>query len=148
MRAVADRRVEAIVVYKVDRLTRSLADFAKIMEALDEAGASFVSVTQAFNTTSSMGRLTLNMLLSFAQFEREITREKSAIRSPPPRSKACGWAGLTAGLRCTCRFSPRPCGQPGRGRKGADHLCALPAAALHPGAAALASEQGIRRNKG
>lgn len=63
-------RVDVIVVYKVDRLTRSLADFAKIVEILDARGASFVSVTQAFNTTTSMGRLTLNVLLSFAQFER------------------------------------------------------------------------------
>ncbi len=63
-------RVDVVVVYKVDRLTRSLADFAKIVDVLDEAGASFVSVTQAFNTTNSMGRLTLNVLLSFAQFER------------------------------------------------------------------------------
>src|SRR5262249_25007002 len=65
-----------IVVYKVDRLTRSLADFAKIVDVLDAHGASFVSVTQQFNTTSSMGRLTLNMLLSFAQFEREIAGER------------------------------------------------------------------------
>ena len=66
-------KVDIVVVYKVDRLTRSLADFAKIVEILDARGASFVSVTQAFNTTNSMGRLTLNVLLSFAQFEREVT---------------------------------------------------------------------------
>ena len=65
-------RVDCVMVYKVDRLTRSLADFAKIVEVLDGLGASFVSVTQQFNTTSSMGRLTLNVLLSFAQFEREV----------------------------------------------------------------------------
>ena len=64
--------VDVIVVYKVDRLTRSLADFAKLVELFDAKGASFVSVTQAFNTTTSMGRLTLNVLLSFAQFEREV----------------------------------------------------------------------------
>ena len=69
-------RVNVIVVYKVDRLTRSLADFAKIVDVLDANGASFVSVTQHFNTTSSMGRLTLNVLLSFAQFEREIASER------------------------------------------------------------------------
>jgi len=68
--------VDVIVVYKVDRLTRSLADFAKIVERLDAKQASFVSVTQAFNTTTSMGRLTLNVLLSFAQFEREVTGER------------------------------------------------------------------------
>ena len=68
--------IDVIVVYKVDRLTRSLADFAKIVERLDAKEASFVSVTQAFNTTTSMGRLTLNVLLSFAQFEREVTGER------------------------------------------------------------------------
>src|SRR5258707_6618309 len=65
--------VDVVVVYKVDRLTRSLSDFARIVEVFDVAGASFVSVTQQFNTTTSMGRLTLNVLLSFAQFEREVT---------------------------------------------------------------------------
>ena len=70
------RKIEIVVVYKVDRLTRSLADFAKIVEIFDAQGVSFVSVTQAFNTTSSMGRLTLNVLLSFAQFEREVTGER------------------------------------------------------------------------
>src|SRR6266446_6232308 len=71
-------RVDTIVVYKIDRLTRSLADFAKIVEILDTRGASFVSVTQQFNTTTSMGRLTLNVLLSFAQFEREVIGDKIA----------------------------------------------------------------------
>ena len=65
-------KIDVVLVYKVDRLTRSLADFAKIVEILDARGASFVSVTQQFNTTTSMGRLTLNILLSFAQFEREV----------------------------------------------------------------------------
>lgn len=69
-------KVQIVVVYKVDRLTRSLADFAKIVDVFDAHGASFVSVTQQFNTTTSMGRLTLNMLLSFAQFEREIVSAK------------------------------------------------------------------------
>ena len=67
--------VDVVVVYKVDRLTRSLADFAKIVETFDNHNVSFVSVTQQFNTTTSMGRLTLNVLLSFAQFEREVTGE-------------------------------------------------------------------------
>ena len=66
-------RIDIVVVYKVDRLTRSLLDFAKLVETMDKAGTSFVSVTQSFNTTNSMGRLTLNMLLSFAQFERAST---------------------------------------------------------------------------
>jgi site-specific DNA recombinase len=69
-------KVDIIVVYKVDRLTRSLADFAKLVELFDQHGVSFVSVTQQFNTTTSMGRLTLNVLLSFAQFEREVTSER------------------------------------------------------------------------
>lgn len=84
--------VDIVVVYKVDRLTRSLTDFAKIVEVLDDAGASFVSVTQAFNTTNSMGRLTLNVLLSFAQFEREVISER--IRDKVAASKAKGmWMG-------------------------------------------------------
>ncbi|WP_238240888.1 recombinase family protein, partial [Methylobacterium isbiliense] len=81
-------RVDVIVVYKVDRLTRSLADFAKLVELFDVHGVSFVSVTQAFNTTSSMGRLTLNVLLSFAQFEREVTAER--IRDKVAASKRKG----------------------------------------------------------
>ncbi len=89
---VAAKKVNVIVVYKVDRLTRSLADFAKIVEALDGHGVSFVSVTQQFNTTSSMGRLTLNVLLSFAQFEREVTGER--IRDKIAASKRKGmWMG-------------------------------------------------------
>lgn len=84
--------VDTIVVYKIDRLTRSLADFARIVERLEARGASFVSVTQAFNTTTSMGRLTLNVLLSFAQFEREVTGER--IRDKIAASKKKGmWMG-------------------------------------------------------
>src|SRR5712672_3452192 len=90
-------RVDIVVVYKVDRLTRSLADFAKIVEILDAKGASFVSVTQQFNTTTSMGRLTLNVLLSFAQFEREVTSER--IRDKIAASKRKGlWVGGTLPL--------------------------------------------------
>jgi site-specific DNA recombinase len=86
------RRIQVIVVYKVDRLTRSLADFARIIEQLDANQACFVSVTQQFNTTSSMGRLTLNVLLSFAQFEREVTGER--IRDKLAASKRKGmWMG-------------------------------------------------------
>jgi len=81
-----------VVVYKVDRLTRALSDFAKLVEVFDRRGVSFVSITQQFNTTTSMGRLTLNVLLSFAQFEREVTGERSATRSPRPRKRGCGWA--------------------------------------------------------
>ncbi|MER2263858.1 recombinase family protein, partial [Methylobacterium oxalidis] len=81
-------RVDVIVVYKVDRLTRALSDFAKLVELFDQHGVSFVSVTQAFNTTTSMGRLTLNVLLSFAQFEREVTAER--IRDKIAASKKKG----------------------------------------------------------
>lgn len=85
-------RIDIVVVYKVDRLTRSLLDFARLVETMDKAGVSFVSVTQSFNTTTSMGRLTLNMLLSFAQFEREVTAER--IRDKIAASKARGmWMG-------------------------------------------------------
>ena len=86
------RKIDVIVVYKVDRLTRSLADFAKLVELFDARGVSFVSVTQQFNTTTSMGRLTLNVLLSFAQFEREVTSER--IRDKIAASKRKGlWVG-------------------------------------------------------
>jgi len=91
------RRVDVIVVYKIDRLSRSLADFAKMVEVFDEHGVTFVSVTQQFNTTTSMGRLTLNILLSFAQFEREVTGER--IRDKIAASKAKGmWMGGTPPL--------------------------------------------------
>jgi site-specific DNA recombinase len=85
-------RINIVVVYKIDRLTRSLADFAKLVEVFDQYGVSFVSVTQSFNTTTSMGRLTLNVLLSFAQFEREVIGER--IRDKVAASKAKGmWMG-------------------------------------------------------
>src|ERR1700687_745960 len=91
------RKIDVIVVYKVDRLTRSLADFAKLVELFDAHRVSFVSVTQQFNTTTSMGRLTLNVLLSFAQFEREVTSER--IRDKIAASKRKGlWVGGTLPL--------------------------------------------------
>jgi site-specific DNA recombinase len=91
------RKIDVIVVYKVDRLTRSLADFAKLVELFDTHSVSFVSVTQQFNTTTSMGRLTLNVLLSFAQFEREVTSER--IRDKIAASKRKGlWVGGTLPL--------------------------------------------------
>lgn len=92
MADVAAGKIDIVIVYKIDRLTRSLADFARIVEIFDRYKVSFVSVTQAFNTTSSMGRLTLNVLLSFAQFEREVTGER--IRDKIAASKARGmWMG-------------------------------------------------------
>src|SRR6266436_2428767 len=85
-------KINTILVYKVDRLTRSLADFAKLVELFDQYGVSFVSITQSFNTTSSMGRLTLNVLLSFAQFEREVIGER--VRDKIAASKRKGiWVG-------------------------------------------------------
>lgn len=92
LKEVSDGRVDVIVVYKIDRLTRSLTDFARLAETFDRQGVSFVSVTQQFNTTTSMGRLMLNVLLSFAQFEREITGER--IRDKIAASKKKGmWMG-------------------------------------------------------
>ena len=94
--------IDVVVTYKVDRLTRSLADFAKIVEVFDAKGVSFVSVTQQFNTTTSMGRLTLNVLLSFAQFEREVTGER--IRDKIAASKKKGmWMGGMPPLGYKCR---------------------------------------------
>jgi site-specific DNA recombinase len=88
--AIRQGLVDVVVVYKVDRLTRSLADFARMIELFDAHRVSFVAVTQQFNTTTSMGRLTLNVLLSFAQFEREVSASGSATRSPLPSAKESG----------------------------------------------------------
>jgi DNA invertase Pin-like site-specific DNA recombinase len=89
---IRQKLVDVVVVYKVDRLTRSLSDFAKMVEVFDAGSVSFVAVTQQFNTTSSMGRLTLNVLLSFARFEREVTGER--IRDKIAASKRKGmWMG-------------------------------------------------------
>jgi DNA invertase Pin-like site-specific DNA recombinase len=100
--------VQMVVVYKFDRLTRSLADFAKLVERFDAAGCSFVSVAQAFNTASSMGRLTLNVLLSFAQFEREVTAER--IRDKIAASKRKGlWMGGVPPLGYDPHPDPKTC---------------------------------------
>jgi site-specific DNA recombinase len=94
---IRERRVDTVVVYKVDRLTRSLMDFAKIVELFDRHGVTFVAITQQFNTTTSMGRLTLNILLSFAQFEREVIGER--VRDKIAASKKKGmWMGGVAPL--------------------------------------------------
>src|ERR1700691_2810441 len=94
LRDIQEHKIDTLVVYKVDRLTRSLMDFSKMIEVFDAHGVSFVSVTQQFNTTTSMGRLTLNVLLSFAQFEREVTGER--IRDKVAASKKKGmWMGGT-----------------------------------------------------
>ena len=91
------RKVDVVLVYKVDRLTRSLADFAKLVELFDANGVSFVAVTQQFNTTTSMGRLTLNVLLSFAQFERELAGERIRDKFAASRRKGM-WMGGTIPL--------------------------------------------------
>jgi site-specific DNA recombinase len=120
--AVAHGRVDVIIVYKVDRLTRSLADFAKLVELFDKHGVSFVSVTQQFNTTNSMGRLTLNVLLSFAQFEREVT---------PGQDRRLEEEGHLDGRPRPARIRGRgqeASGAPDRGRAGPDHLQPLPRA--------------------
>src|ERR1700752_2475152 len=97
MADIAKGLVDAVVVYKVDRLTRSLADFAKMVEVFDARGVSFVAVTQQFNTTPSMGRLTLNVLLSFAQFERELAGERIRDKFAASRRKGM-WMGGTIPL--------------------------------------------------
>ena len=97
MADIEGRRIDIVVVYKIDRLTRSLMDFTKLIEVLDRNSVTFVSVTQAFNTTTSMGRLTLNVLLSFAQFEREVTGERIRDKIAASRKKGLwmgGWAPL------------------------------------------------------
>jgi hypothetical protein len=96
---VGSGAIDVIVVYKVDRLTRSLADFAKLVELFDNHTVSFVSVTQQFNTTTSMGRLTLNVLLSFAQFEREVTSERIRDKISASKRKGLWVGGMVAAAR-------------------------------------------------
>jgi site-specific DNA recombinase len=100
------RRLDCIVVYKVDRLSRSLLDFARLVDRFDQRAVSFVSVTQQFNTTSSLGRLTLNILLSFAQFEREIIGERTRDKIGSAAEREVGRRNTGARLRC--RASRRP----------------------------------------
>jgi len=94
MQDIEDGLVDVVVVYKIDRLSRSLADFAKLVEVFDRTGVTFVSVTQQFNTTTSMGRLTLNILLSFAQFEREVTAERIRDKFAASRKKGIWMGGV------------------------------------------------------
>src|ERR1700745_1735293 len=97
LRDIEHGKVDVVVVYKIDRLTRSLADFAKLVETFDARSVSFVAVTQQFNTTTSMGRLTLNILLSFAQFERELASERVKDKVAASRKKG-KWTGGTVPL--------------------------------------------------
>jgi site-specific DNA recombinase len=102
MEHIEARRVDVVVVYKIDRLSRSLMDFARLVEVFDRNAVTFVSVTQSFNTTTSMGRLTLNILLSFAQFEREVTGERIRDKFAASRKKGMwmgGWAPLGYDIR-------------------------------------------------
>lgn len=94
MADIEDGLIDVVVVYKIDRLSRSLADFAKLVEVFDRNGVTFVSVTQSFNTTTSMGRLTLNILLSFAQFEREVTAERIRDKVAASRKKGIWMGGV------------------------------------------------------
>ncbi len=120
-------RIDVVVVYKIDRLTRSLADFAKLVEAFDARSISFVAVTQQFNTTTSMGRLTLNVLLSFAQFERELSSERVRDKIAASRRKG-KWTGGTVAARLR-RQGQEARHQQGRGRDRPHHLPPLPRAA-------------------
>jgi DNA invertase Pin-like site-specific DNA recombinase len=121
-------RIDIVVVYKVDRLTRSLADFAKLVELFDRHAVSFVSITQSFNTTSSMGRLTLNVLLSFAQFEREVIGER--VRDKIAASKRKGiWVGGPVPWLPGRR--QEGCRDPGRSGGGPYNLYPLSRAWIH-----------------
>jgi hypothetical protein len=109
---VRARRIDVIVVYKVDRLTRSLADFAKLVELFDKHDVSFVSVTQSFNTTTSMGRLTLNVLLPSPNSNERSRASGSGTRSPLQRRRECGWAAwsrwATGSRIAPCASGPPP----------------------------------------
>lgn len=94
MKDIEDRLVDVVVVYKIDRLSRSLMDFSRLVDVFDRHGVTFVSVTQSFNTTTSMGRLTLNILLSFAQFEREVIGERVRDEVAASRKKGMWMGGL------------------------------------------------------
>jgi len=94
---IRDKKIDCVVVYKVDRLSRSLSDFVKVLQFFEEQQVTFVSITQHFNTNTSMGRLTLNILLSFAQFEREIISERTKDKMSAARKKG-KWAGGLPGL--------------------------------------------------
>ena len=133
---VAAGRIDIVVVYKIDRLSRSLMDFTKLVEVFDRHGITFVSITQSFNTNTSMGRLTLNMLLSFAQFEREVIGERIRDKFAASRRKGM-WMGGQDAARVR-RGRPQVGGQRDRCRPGPAHLQALPVLGIgHPLAAGV-----------
>ncbi len=140
------RLIDVVVVYKVDRLTRSLADFAKLIETFEAHGVSFVSVTQQFNTTTSMGRLTLNVLLSFAQFEREVAGERIRDKGQDGEAdlRAVSGAGLRHGTanRTRTAWDPQQATGDG-GRPGAGRGILQPRGALSP-----AQEPGLSGGDG
>jgi site-specific DNA recombinase len=98
-------KIDCVVVYTVDRLSRALLDFARLMQVFEQHKVSFVSVTQPFNTATSMGRLVLNVLPSFAQFEREIIAERTRDRSPPPAARASGPAAIPSSATTSIRVA-------------------------------------------
>ena len=125
LRDVEAGRIDVVVVYKVDRLSRALGDFARIVELFERHNVSFVSVTQAFNTTTSMGRLTLNILLSFAQFEREVIGERIRDKFAASRRKGM-WMGGTPPLGYDV-VAPQAGGKRARSRARPTDLQAVPA---------------------
>jgi DNA invertase Pin-like site-specific DNA recombinase len=138
-------RIDVVVVYKVDRLTRALSDFAKLVDVFDRLDVSFVSITQQFNTTTSMGRLTLNILLSFAQFERELIGER--VRDKIAASKKKGmWMGGTVPLGYDVR-DPQACGQRRRGTHCGRHFPALSQAQVGPPSGGRLAAAGIRSKR-
>ena len=144
---VRSRKIDIIVVYKVDRLTRSLADFAKLVELFDAHEVSFVSVTQSFNTTSSMGRLTLNVLLSFAQFEREVIGER--VRDKIAASKRKGiWVGGPVPARLPQRRQEALRSFPKTPRSSARSLRTICGWARSASSRSPSSEKGSDRNRG
>src|SRR5256885_2105602 len=140
------RRVDVVVVYKIDRLSRSLMDFAKLVEVFDRNSVTFVSVTQAFNTTTSMGRLTLNILLSFAQFEREVIGERIRDKFAASRKKGMWMGGFVpARLR---RQGPQANRERGRGGDRSDDLRTLHTNGLGNRTGARAQGRGLYRQAG
>ena len=142
------RRVDVVVVYKIDRLSRSLMDFARLVEVFDRNSVTFVSVTQSFNTTTSMGRLTLNILLSFAQFEREVIGERIRDKFAASRKQGHvdGWLGA-ARLR---RQGPQAGGQRAGGQAGParSSRASLKASIRRPSWSGRLAGEGVRNKQG
>ena len=138
--------MDCVVVYKVDRLSRSLLDFARIMGLFEKHGVSFVSVTQQFNTSTSLGRLTLNILLSFAQFEREIIGERTRDKMAAPQEGEVGRRKSAPGLQRGPARRPAG-GKRGRSTAGARDLPPVPQDALYRGNVAPNRTAGSGRGR-